>query len=97
MKGFWPEEGMALSATEGAEQVDADLRREGVCLEQERRYQLLEVQEQVDADSWQEGVCLELERNGEIDGLVRKKTTLIHGRNRLLVNDSADQRVTKCI
>ena len=74
MKRFWPEEGMALSATEGAEQVDADLRREGVCLEQERRYQLLEVQEQVDADSWQEGVCLELERRDSRTGQEQDET-----------------------
>ena len=53
---------------EGQEQVDADLRWEGVCLKQERRNQLLEGQQQVDADSWQEGLCLEQERRDSQTG-----------------------------
>lgn len=36
-------------------------------------------------------------RNDRIHGLVRNRKRLVHDRNILLVNNTADQRVTKCI
>lgn len=69
----WSDSGLKQEL-EGQEQVDADLWREGVCLEQERRYEWLEGQEQVDADSWQEGVCLEQERQDSRTGQEQEET-----------------------